>query len=73
MGSQINQGEPAMLVDLDIRERLNLFCTVKKLTQEKAANLAIREMLVRIEADVELTAKMDRVKALKEELARIGG
>lgn len=36
---------------------------VTKLTQLKAANLALREMLERAEADGELTARMDRAKA----------
>jgi hypothetical protein len=40
-----------MLVDAEIRERLSHFCTVSKLTQEKAANLALREMLERCEQD----------------------
>jgi hypothetical protein len=61
-----------MVVDLDIRERLNLFCTIKKLTQEKAANVALREMLQRAEADVDVKARMDRVAELKAELASIG-
>lgn len=58
-----------MLVDVEIRERLNLYCKVNKLTQEKAANVAIREMLERL--DPVMTAKMDRVKALQDELASI--
>jgi hypothetical protein len=61
-----------MIVDAEIRERLSHFCTVSKLTQEKAANLALREMLERCEQDPTLKSKMDRVKALKEELASIG-
>lgn len=61
-----------MIVDLDIRERLSLFCTIHKLTQEKAANRALREMLQRADLDVELKARMDRVAELKAELASIG-
>ena len=38
-----------------------------KLTQEKAANLALREMLSRCEEDPTMKQKMDRVKAIKEE------
>lgn len=60
-----------MIVDLDIRERLSLFCTVNKLTQEKAANVALRQMLERIEEDPIIKAKMDRVAELKAELASI--
>ena len=60
-----------MLVDVEIRERLSHFCTVTKQTQEKAANQALREMLARCEHEPELKAKMDRVKALKEELASL--
>jgi len=33
-----------MIVDVEIRERLSHFCLVTKLTQEKAANLALREV-----------------------------
>jgi hypothetical protein len=61
-----------MIVDVEIRERLSYFCMVRKLTQEKAANLALREMLARCEEDPELKAKMDRVKELHDELASIG-
>jgi hypothetical protein len=61
-----------MVVDLDIRERINLFCTINKLTQEKAANRALREMLQRAEQDPEMKARMDRVAELKAELAGIG-
>ena len=61
-----------MIVDLDIRDRLSLFCTIKKLTQEKAANVALREMLERADKDPEVKARMDRVAELKAELASIG-
>lgn len=60
-----------MLVDVEIRERLSLYCAVTKQTQEKAANQALRDMLTRCESDPELKAKMDRVKAIKEELASL--
>jgi hypothetical protein len=60
-----------MLVDLDIRERLSHYCTVTKLTQEKAANAALRLLLEQAEQDPTMKAKMDRVKAIKEELASL--
>jgi hypothetical protein len=60
-----------MIVDVEIRERLSYFCMVKKLTQEKAANKALREMLERCGQDPELKARMDRVNALKDELASL--
>lgn len=60
-----------MLVDTDIRERLGHYCTVVKLTQEKAANLALRDLLERAEQDPAMKAKMDRVAAIKAELASI--
>ena len=60
-----------MLVDVEIRERLSHYCTVTKQTQEKAANQALREVLERAENDPLMKAKMDRVKALKEELASL--
>ncbi len=56
-----------MLVDVEIRERLSHYCTVTKQTQEKAANLALRELLDRCEEDPQIKQKMDRVKAIKEE------
>jgi hypothetical protein len=60
-----------MLVDVEIRERLSYFCMVRKLTQEKAANLALREMLERVDGDPELKARMDRAEALHKELASL--
>ena len=42
-----------------------------KLTQEKAANAALRLLLEQAEQDPTLKAKMDRVKAIKEELASL--
>ena len=60
-----------MLVDSEIRERLSHYCAVTKQTQEKAANQALRELLARCEEDQTMKAKMDRVKALKEELASL--
>ena len=60
-----------MLVDVEIRKRLSHFCLVKKLTQEKAANKALREILERCEQGPLLKAKMDRVQALKDELASL--
>lgn len=60
-----------MVVDLDIRARLSDYCTVNKLTQEKAANLALRHLLQHADEDAVLKAKMDRVRVIKEELAAI--
>lgn len=60
-----------MLVDSEIRERLSNYCTVTKLTQEKAANLALRDLLARAEEDPTMRAKMDRVREIKAELASI--
>jgi membrane carboxypeptidase/penicillin-binding protein len=60
-----------MLVDVEIRERLSLYCTVTKQTQMKAANQALREMLARCDEDPTMKAKMDRVKAIQDELASL--
>ena len=60
-----------MIVDVEIRERLSHYCTVTKLTQEKAANAALRLLLEQAEQDPTLKTKMDRVKAIKEELASL--
>lgn len=60
-----------MVVDVDIRERLSLFCTIHKLTQENAANVGLRQMLERAEEDPTLKAKMDRMREIKAELASI--
>jgi hypothetical protein len=57
-----------MLVDMEIRERLSYYCAIKKQTQEKATNLALREMFDRVDQDPELKAKMDRAEALHREL-----
>lgn len=60
-----------MIVDVEIRERLSHYCTVTKQTQEKAANLALREVLSRCDEDPTMKQKMDRAKALHEELASL--
>jgi len=60
-----------MIVDIEIRERLSLYCAVTKKTQMQAANVAMRLLLEQAEQDPTLKAKMDRVKVIKEELASI--
>jgi len=60
-----------MLVDVELRERLADYCMVTKQRQEKAANVAIREMLERAESDAVLKARMDRARTLKVELAAL--
>jgi hypothetical protein len=54
-----------MLVDMELREKLSYYCMVTKQTQEKAANVAIREMLQRLDSDPEMCQRMDRAKSLK--------
>jgi hypothetical protein len=72
-GSQINQGESSMLVAKEHRERLNLYCAVRKVTQEVAVNEMIGEALERIEeSDPLMNEQMNRVAELKAELASIG-
>jgi hypothetical protein len=60
-----------MLVDVELRERLANYCLVTKQRQEKAANVAIRELLERCEADPVMRERMVRAKALKEALASL--
>lgn len=60
-----------MLVDVEIRETLTYYCMVTKQTQEKAANQALREMLLRAEQDPIVKQKMDRAKDLKAQLASL--
>lgn len=60
-----------MLVDVEIRESLTYYCMVTKQTQEKAANQALREMLLRAEQDPIVKQKMDRAKDLKAQLASL--
>ena len=60
-----------MLVDVEIRERLSHYCMITKQTQEKAANQALREMLERAESDPAMKERMDKAKALREELASL--
>jgi hypothetical protein len=57
-----------MLVEVELRERLSEYCLVTKQTQEKAANVAIREMLERCESDPLMKSRIDRAKTLKAEL-----
>ena len=55
-----------MLVDMEIREQLSYYCMVTKQTQERAANVAIREMLQRIEThDPVMCQRIERAKELK--------
>jgi hypothetical protein len=60
-----------MLVDVELRERLSLFCMVTKQTQERAANVAMREMLARCEGDPVMKERMDRAKTLKEAMENL--
>jgi hypothetical protein len=60
-----------MLVDMELRERLSLFCMVTKQTQERAANVAMREMLERLEVDPVMKARMDNAKHLKQLMAQL--
>jgi len=60
-----------MLCDVEIRERLSYYCMVTKQTQEKAANVALRELLERAENDPVMKQRMDRAKMLKEEFAKL--
>ena len=60
-----------MIVDVEIRERLSHYCQVMKLTQEKAANLALREVLERVDQDPELKARMNRAKELHEAMKNL--
>ena len=53
-----------MLIAEDLRERLALYCMVKKQTQEQAANKLIGEMLDRL--DPETKQRMSRAKELQE-------
>jgi hypothetical protein len=69
--SQFRLEKPTMVVDIDIREQLSYFCMVNKLTQEKAANVALREMLERVDQDPELKARMNRAKELHEAMKNL--
>jgi hypothetical protein len=52
-----------MLVDIEIRETLSYYCMVTKQTQEKAANLALRELLQQAENDPVMKERMDRASS----------
>jgi|HubBroStandDraft_1064217.scaffolds.fasta_scaffold378101_2 hypothetical protein len=55
-----------MLVDVELREQLSYYCLVTKQTQAQAANVAIREMLQRIEtSDPEMKQRIDKARELK--------
>jgi hypothetical protein len=60
-----------MLVDIELRERLSFYCMVTRQRQEKAANLAIRELLDRCDSDPVMKERMDRARSLKEMLAAL--
>ena len=60
-----------MLVDVEIRETLTYYCMVTKQTQERAANQALREMLLRAEQDPIVKQKMERARDLKAQLASL--
>ena len=60
-----------MLVDAELGERLSHYCKITKQTQEQAGNQAVREMLTGPEQDPTMKARLDRVKALQEELASL--
>ena len=60
-----------MRVDVEIRERLSYYCMITKQTQEEAANVAIREMLVRLDGDPDMKQRMDRAKMLKSEMENL--
>jgi len=60
-----------MLVDVEIRERLNYYCMVTKQTQEKAANQALRALLENAENDPVMKERMERAKSLKEAMASL--
>jgi hypothetical protein len=60
-----------MLVDKELRERLADYCLVTKQTQERAANVAMREMLERCEADPMMKERMTKARALKEAMAAL--
>ena len=60
-----------MLVHAELGERLRHHCKITKQTQEQAGNQAVREMLTRPEQDPTMKARLDRVKALQEELASL--
>ncbi|MBZ5679189.1 MAG: hypothetical protein LAO24_03675 [Acidobacteriia bacterium] len=60
-----------MLVDVELRERLADYCLVTKQRQEKAANVAIREMLERCENDPAMKERMDKARALKEAMQNL--
>jgi hypothetical protein len=56
----------AMLVDVELRDPLSLYCMVTHQTQERAANEAIRELLKRAEGDPAMRERMERAKELRQ-------
>jgi hypothetical protein len=57
-----------MLVDVELREKLSYYCLVTKQTQAQAANVAIREMLNRLDGDPEMKQRIDRARDLKKQM-----
>ena len=61
-----------MLVDVEIRGRLSHFCLVNKLTPEKAANKALREIVGPLRTrPCAQSEDGNRVQDLKDELASL--
>jgi hypothetical protein len=60
-----------MLVDVALRERLSVYCLVKKSTQEVAANEAIAWFLEHIEQDPSMKEKIQKATELREQLRNL--
>jgi hypothetical protein len=60
-----------MLIATQHREKLNLYCMIRKITQEIAVNDLVAEGLQRLDADPVMKERMDKAQALKEALANL--
>jgi hypothetical protein len=60
-----------MVIAKEHRERLALYCMVRKCTQEQAVNEMVGEALQRIEQDPAMKQRMERAKELQEAMAAL--
>jgi hypothetical protein len=62
------QRRTAMLVAMEHREKLNRYCLIRKITQERAVNEMIGEALQKLDADPVMGEALKRAEELQREL-----
>ena len=54
-----------MFVEHELREDLTIYCMITKRTQEQAANVALKELLQRLQSDPEVGPLMAQLKMIR--------